>query len=60
MIESIIWACPKLRKGRAIHSKYSPLVPHGCGLSVAIPHAGKISKNSILNVEYSTNFTLKI
>ncbi len=29
------WGAPS---GRAIHSKSSPLVPRGCGLSVSIPH----------------------
>ena len=30
---------PRLLAGRAFRSKSSPLVPHGCGLSTAIPHA---------------------
>ena len=30
---------PRLMAGRAFRSKSSPLVPRGCGLSTAIPHA---------------------
>ena len=31
---------PRQLAGRAFRSKSSPLVPRGCGLYTAIPHAG--------------------
>jgi hypothetical protein len=33
--------------GRAFRCKSSPLVPHACGLSAAIPHAGNHLTNPV-------------